>query len=337
VLRRNPGPVVGIALIVKLAVALVAIAIVGLATATGFIHIFDQFTTDGISFTSLVQGYLSNLVTFILGIFASAVLQGIITFEVSRGALGEKLPLRQLWRGAKGRIGALIGWSVALGAIAFAAILLFAFVIGLSAGLLIGGGTSAGITVGVIVIIVAILGAIVLTIWISTKLSFVPSVIVLERARLGAAIRRSWRLTSGTYFFWRTFGIELLVSVIISTATSIILIPVSVGSTLITVATQTSTSSAPTDQISFITEAVTLLLQAIVGAITVIISTASFSLLYVDARIRREGLDLDLMRYTEARTAGRDDLPDPFLPRPQTVPLSAPPLDLQPPSGSSWS
>ena len=51
---------------------------------------------------------------------------------------------------------------------------------------------------------------------------------------------------------------------------------------------------------------------SIVGAICSVVQTAAISLLYIDLRMRKEGLDLQLVRYVEARQAGQE-LPDPYL------------------------
>jgi hypothetical protein len=38
------------------------------------------------------------------------------------------------------------------------------------------------------------------------------------------------------------------------------------------------------------------------------------ALIYIDLRMRKEGLDLQLMRFVDARQAGNADVPDPYLP-----------------------
>jgi membrane-anchored glycerophosphoryl diester phosphodiesterase (GDPDase) len=313
VLRRNPRPIIGVSLLIKGVVAIITIAVVGLVTVYGLTHAFDVDGADGLSninFGSIVQSYVSSIVTFILGLVADAILLGIITLEVARGTLGEKLPLAGLWRRARGRIWALVGWSAAIGGVGLVGVLVIAVVI----GVLVATGGTAGIVIGVLLGILAFFAAIVLAAWLGTKLSLVPSVLLLERTRLGTAIRRSWALTRG--YFWRTFGIELLVAVIVGLASSIVLLPVTFIIGLITLSSQTSVGSAPDDQTTFITFTVTTVLSAIVGAITAIISTSATSLIYIDLRIRKEGLDLELMRYVEGREIGSTDLPDPYAPRP---------------------
>ncbi|MCW2601779.1 MAG: hypothetical protein JWM02_3608, partial [Frankiales bacterium] len=73
--------------------------------------------------------------------------------------------------------------------------------------------------------------------------------------------------------------------------------------------------AASSDQIQFVTFSVTTIVGALIGAITSIVSTAADSLIYIDLRIRKEGLDLDLQRFVEARSAGTPGVTDPYLAR----------------------
>src|SRR5690606_13085518 len=83
-----------------------------------------------------------------------------------------------------------------------------------------------GIALGVLVGLFGGIGLLVLGVWIGTKVSLVPSALMLERATLRDAVARSWSLTNQA--FWRTFGIQLLVSAIIGIALQIVLTPFSI-------------------------------------------------------------------------------------------------------------
>jgi hypothetical protein len=56
----------------------------------------------------------------------------------------------------------------------------------------------------------------------------------------------------------------------------------------------------------------TTVVTSLVGAVTAIISSASTSLIYIDLRMRKEGLDLDLVRFVEARQGGDNSVADPY-------------------------
>jgi len=61
---------------------------------------------------------------------------------------------------------------------------------------------------------------------------------------------------------------------------------------------------------------VSQLVTAIVSAVGLVVATATTALLYLDQRMRQEGLDLDLARFVERRAAGEQGLADPYLPKP---------------------
>ena len=180
VLRRNPRPVIGFSLVIHVILALISAAITVLFTT----HALDQYATflQSTSTGDINQASLSGAIgsllvaqasTFITAIFTyagEAILQGVITMEVSRGTLGEKLPLSALWARARGRIGVLLGWA---GLTALAALLALGIVGGGIALLIIFGGTTGAI-VGGILAFVCYFGGIVLLIWLTTKLSLVP-------------------------------------------------------------------------------------------------------------------------------------------------------------------
>ena len=144
--------------------------------------------------------------------------------------------------------------------------------------------------------------------WVGVKLSLVPSVIVLERTGIRVAAARSWRLTDG--FFWRTFGTLLLVGVILNVAAQVVVQPVSlVGTILALVIDPTGTGAALT--ITIVTTVVTLILSLLIGAITAVVQAALIAVIYIDLRMRKEGLDLELERHVERRDTGHA-VDDPF-------------------------
>ncbi|MET0990359.1 MAG: hypothetical protein ABWY54_06915, partial [Glaciihabitans sp.] len=263
---------------------------------------------DDISAGSTALTTLSTLVTLGVGLIGTAILQGIISLEVSRGTVGEKLTAKQLWQRAKGRIGVLIGWSLL---IALAITVVAGIAIALVATLIITAG-DAGLVLGILLGLASVAGGIVLFAWIGTRVSLVPSALMIERLKLGAAVRRSWSLTVG--YFWRTLGIQLLVAVIVSVAAQIVLLPVSFGILIVGALTNPNGDLEALDSLLLTTVIITTVLSALIGAVTAIISSASSALIYIDLRIRKEGLDLALIRFVEARQSGNQSLPDPYRP-----------------------
>jgi len=310
VLRRNPRPTFGFALVVTGIINVATYGIVGLVAFFAFSRV--QFATstddqDAIAAGAVALVLLSALVPAALAIVGTAIVQGVISLEVARGTLGERLRLPGLWRAAKGRIGALIGWS----ALISVALLLAIAIIAVAIALIVAFGGVAGIVVGVLLGFLFAAVFIAAAAWLGTKLSLVPSVLMLERLPLRAALARSWSLTTGS--FWRVLGTLLLVSVIVNIATSIITTPLqlfaSFGATLINPNGDTTGYLVTAG----ILAVVTVIVSAVFGAIAAVVQGSAPALIYIDIRMRKEGLDLELQRFVEARQAGDTSVADPYL------------------------
>jgi hypothetical protein len=314
VLRRNPGPTFGFSLLVTGVLYVVSLLVVGVVTFLVFGRVASATGADRATISAGAVGILilSALVPVALAIVGGALVQGIISLEVARGTVGERLRLRGLWRAAKGRLWALIGWSAALVAV----VLLFVAIVAGLIALLVAFGGTAGIVIGVLLGIFGGLGAVALAAWLTTRLSLVPSALMIERLPLRAAIRRSWTLTIG--YFWRTFGIEQLVSVIISTVSQVITAPLSLISGItVSLLNPNGDPSAALPMLAIV-YAITVALAVVIQAITAVVQAATASLIYIDLRMRKEGLDLELNRFVEWKQTGTP-VDDPYLTRPTTV------------------
>ncbi|SKA93832.1 hypothetical protein SAMN06295879_1824 [Agreia bicolorata] len=317
VLRRNPAATFGSALITQLATSLVTVFVVGGAGILAFNRIDSALPEDRDAVTAGAWAtvILASLIPVALSILSSALLQGVLVVEVARGTLGEKNRMGVLWRAAGRRLWPLVAWfAVLLGVIVIAV----AAVVGLAVLIGVVGSTAIGDAAIGVAIGVGVLGALVLTasgIWLGTKTALVPSIIVLERRGMLSSIRRSWSLTNGS--FWKTFGVLALISVILSFASQIITTPVSFIGGLATgflFPTGGSEDSASFIAVTIVTYGLTLIISLVLGAVTAVVQSSAVAVIYIDLRMRREGLDLDLMRYVEARhTGGAHDVPDPYL------------------------
>src|SRR5690606_20452386 len=78
---------------------------------------------------------------------------------------------------------------------------------------------------------------------------------------------------------------------------------------------------------------VIMALTTVLTAFATVVQSATNGLIYIDLRMRKEGLELDLSRFVEEREAGATSLDDPYLPQraaPQGAAWSATP------TGSPW-
>jgi hypothetical protein len=183
-----------------------------------------------------------------------------------------------------------------------------------------------------------LLATYVLVIYTGIRLLLLVPVIVLENQRPVAALRRAWALNAGNW--WRTLGISLVVSLMASVASQIVTMPVS----LLTNDMGTSYTVTPGQSIdwsslpafgSVWTYCVGLLLTSLLaGAITMPLSSLTYGLLYIDRRIRRESLDVQLAEEAGVPLAPQPPQPPyqpPYQPAPGTTGWAAGP---QSPYGS---
>jgi hypothetical protein len=331
-LRRNPKLTVGSALLIQ---SIPTIVVSVLLAGAMFFLVDRAINAEAGDRDTLMAGAVGGaivlgLLSIVISTVSGAILQGVIVGEVARGTLGEKLTFGAVWRLIRGRLWALIGYTFLL---ALAWLVVVGLVVAIIVALASLGGT-AGIVGAVLVGFLGGLGLIALAVWINTKLAMVPSALVLERLPFGAAITRSWGLTTG--YFWKTFGLIALVFVIVYAVTQVIATPFALLGTMLGGIFAPTSLSSP-DQSSFTQLFVSQLgvnvlssvVGAIVGAIGSVIQTAAVSLLYIDLRMRKEGLDLQLVRFVEARQTGQE-LPDPYL---QPAPGAASSAPAGPPVG----
>lgn len=296
-MKRNPKATFGSALLIQSVSAVVTLLVVGAAGffAVGRIESAPIGERDAVAAGSLTLVALSALVPLVLTIIASALLQGVIVLEVARATLGEKLTLSALWRSVGRRLWPLVLWTLLLGA---AGLLAVALVAGLVTVLVLLGG--AWIALAVVTGIIGGLALVAGGVWLVTRTSLVPSLIVLERLSIRRAVRRSWSLTIG--YFWRTLGVQFLVAAIVSIVTQIITTPISLLFS-VTTSVLDPTGSFDTLVPAIILYLVLLLVSLVLGAIAAVIQSATTALIYIDLRMRTEGLDLELQRFVEAASA----------------------------------
>ena len=319
-LRRNPAATVGTALLVQGVASLVSLVLVGGVTGFVVTRVLSAREDDR---GALIAGgvaavVVATLVTLVLSLVASAFLQGVIANEVARGTLGERLRMRALWRATLPRLRPLVLWSlvVSVGWTLVAGVLA-----GVVALLVLAGG--AGIVVGILVGVLGAVGLAVVAAWVSTRLAFVPSAIVIEGLPPFAAARRSWTLSTGA--FWRTLGILLLTAAIVSLATNVVTVPLTLLASIL------QTLLFPNGQLDFqvfdastafyvASQVVVFVVSLVVASVGGVVTSSNAAILYIDLRMRREGLDLELARFAEERAAGSASATGPDARDPYAVP-----------------
>ncbi|WP_456818102.1 glycerophosphoryl diester phosphodiesterase membrane domain-containing protein [Cellulomonas sp. URHB0016] len=211
---------------------------------------------------------------------ATTVLTGLVILSVSRSVLGQTVTIGQALRTS--RVWWVLGFTVLAGV---AELLLAAVVVG--AVVLLASQDMVAAAVGV-----GLLGAaalIVALLWFGVRTLLVPPALMLEGKAFWRSIGRAWRLTRGS--FWRLLGTYLLVTIMVSVISYVIVVPVSLF-TAVVLQDAAGTSFA------------SVVLVGIGSVVAMTLATtylaAVVALLYIDVRMRREGLDIDLARAAQA-------------------------------------
>tara|TARA_B100000678_G_scaffold228463_1_gene196467 strand:- start:1667 stop:2902 length:1236 start_codon:yes stop_codon:yes gene_type:complete len=307
-LRHNPKVLLGFAMVVQtVAYLVVTIAISGIAFAS-----FSRLDTvpagtdewDAVLTGSITLTALSGLV---LGLLAGAVgvlVQAVVISDVLHAAVAEKMTLRMLWQRVRPVAWRLIGYTILLSL----AIGVIVIIVGGLIAVLAVAVPAAAVILGILVI----LAAIPLSLWLAVKLLLVPAVLIVEHTSLGAALGRSWRLSRGR--FWVILGILVLVSLVFGAVAQVVSIPFSfLASALTTVIAPTGDESAAAIIGIVATLGLTQIVTLLIQSVAVIVQSTAAGLVYIDCRMRHEGLDLDLLEYVDRRDAGDTDLPDPYV------------------------
>lgn len=144
--------------------------------------------------------------------------------------------------------------------------------VSVAVALLIGGPAGAGL------LVLLAIGCLVLDIFVFIRLSLGVQALILERLSPIAALRRSWRLTTGS--FWRIFLFYLVINIVSGVVGGILggLSSLIVGTA--PALTQASIQVVASGLISIFTSPFLLIL---------------LTLVYYDIRIRREAFDIEML------------------------------------------
>ncbi len=254
-LRRYAGVVFGSAAVVALVSAAVYYAAdLWLLDATRPVPVIDADAPPEVQLDQAVTQLESALPQFgvlaLITLVTQTFLSGLLTVVVGKAVLGHAIGVRQAWEELRPRLLPLLGLT---------------FVVTLAVMV----GSALFVVPGV---------------WLYALLSLATPALVLERGRVGAALRRSAALVRGAW--WRVFGV-LVVAVLVTWVLSyLIQWPFNLA------IDPQAFERGYTPQELLIQEAG----GAVARTVTVPFSAAVTALLYVDQRMRRENLADELSR-----------------------------------------
>ncbi|MFJ4472605.1 glycerophosphoryl diester phosphodiesterase membrane domain-containing protein [Streptomyces sp. NPDC089424] len=280
--------VLGIALTVAICTEIVVILLQGLVlnerTSTEALE--DPNATLGELSRALGDALLSSGVVFLISLIGTVAATALLTTVTSRAVLGKPVTTGEAWRDARPRVLKLFGLIFLLLLIALGVAVLGA-VPGLLVTLSGGGGAGAALTV------LGTLCTAVLALWLMVRFSLASPALMLEKQGILKAMSRSARLVRGSW--WRVFGIQLLATIIANIVAAIVVIPF----TFLAAAFSGDGVSGFLDGTGDIGWTFLIIsgIGSVIGSMITFPITAGVTvLLYVDQRIRREALDLELAR-----------------------------------------
>ncbi|MYZ36303.1 hypothetical protein GT002_14600 [Streptomyces sp. SID4917] len=232
---------------------------------------------------SVQQSLVSLVPSLALTVIGTLFTTSILTVVISRSVLGRPVTLSEAWREARPRLPQLLALTVLLLLMSTAIM-----TISVLPGVLLGSAAGAAL---------ALLGGfpgVAVVIWLMVRFNLASPALMLERRGVMASLRRSAKLVAGAW--WRTFGILLLTLVLTFLVTLVIAVPFGILAAAVDGGGLDGLLSGTGANLGWPFLIITGIGTVVATTITYPISAGVTVLLYVDQRIRREALDLELAR-----------------------------------------
>ncbi|MER6035145.1 hypothetical protein ABT133_14725 [Streptomyces sp. NPDC001835] len=249
-----------------------------------------------------------TFVVAVISVIGSIVATALLTTVTSRAVLGRPVTTGEAWRDARSQVPKLFGLLILLGLIS-AGVMFGGALPGIIV-LALGGNEGAGIAL----LVLGMLAALVVAIWLTVRFSLASPALMLERQGIVKSMSRSAKLVRGSW--WRVLGIQMLAGLIANIVSSLVVIPFALiaGATAGGGMATFFTTGAQNAGWTFL---IISGIGSVIGAMITLPITAGVTvLLYIDQRIRREALDIELARAAGVQGDG------PATPAPGPVPGS---------------
>jgi hypothetical protein len=289
-IRSNPRTMIGIAAVVLAIVTLLS-AVPQAAMLRGVGSVMSSADPTFDDLLNMMNSTLeASAVGTVITVIAINIVTAMLVLAVSTAVLGQRITPAQAWRRVRPRVFAVLGLAI-VETLALAC----AFLLPVVPGVLVAA--AGAVVPGVILAVVGLMGGVVLTAFLGTRWSFTAPALLLEEQGVFAAMRRSFRLVRGS--FWRVLGIGLLAQLLVGIGSAVIQTPFSLVGTLFQ-----DTDRLYADFWANLGQlTVQGIGQVIAGAVFYPFVAAVTTLLYIDVRMRHEGLDVELLRAAEAGPA----------------------------------
>jgi hypothetical protein len=208
------------------------------------------------AYRTLNSVQLELLGTLVVGAALGTVLTGLLTLVVTQDVLGVRISTREVLTRLRGRAWALLGLALVI----------------------------------TVLESLALLPLLVLGVWLWGLWAVAVPVLMVERSTVRGALSRSRRLVSGLW--WRVWGIRALGFLLASLLGALVTVPFILLASLVTGSGFTATgvnSGVPVAYVLIISVG-----SVLSSTLTSPIRAGIDALLYLDLRMRREGLDIVL-------------------------------------------
>lgn len=321
-LRFSPAASFGGAFLLQFLSALIAaIAPLAVFLSNTDNPIFNESSAWTSAHTQFMAWFLLSLVPSVLvTVTSTAVVQTIVAQVTAAAAIGQRVTLGQTLRRAVKRLFPVLGYLILMSLIS---ITLVGVLIALPLIWLITTTTTDQSPLAAIgMLFLSVILLIVIMVFINTKFMFGVAIVVLEEVGPITALRRSWALTNG--LFWRTFGINLLVSMLVSTATSMAtqaigLVLALLGQALFPMSSQSDPTAPDMAAFAIAMSVVAALATSMFTAIHTVLVSGNITVLYADARMRKEGLNVALQSAADMVAAGNQPPTDTWQMKPSST------------------
>ena len=230
---------------------------------------------------------LSSSVVFVISLVGTVIATALLTTVTSRAVLGTSVTIGDAWRDARPQVLKLFGLICVLLLITVGVV-----TVGALPGLLVTVAGSSG--AGIALTVLGIIGAGIVALWLAIRFSLASPALMLEKQGIKKAMSRSAKLVQGTW--WRIFGIQLLATLIANVVASIIVIPFTLLAAALSGDGLTGWLNTGVGSLGWTFLIISGIGSVIGSMITFPITAGVTVLLYIDQRIRREALDLELAR-----------------------------------------
>ena len=240
-------------------------------------------------------GAFSQLGGTLLQALATVLLSGLIVVAVSRSVLGRVASSKEVWERTKSKFLPLIGLNIITSIISglmliIGIVVFFVLLASVASTAETDRELFQGLGMSLVGLLILMVVSALVSSYLSIKFSVASPAMVLENLGVFAAIGRSWSLTRGN--FWRLFGINILTAIITSMVAGIFGgIAGALGAIFVVVG-----SSSPEDMLASLntTYILTMVMSTIAQLLILPFTSSVNALLYIDLRMRKEGLDVEL-------------------------------------------